>query len=362
MAIQVKSRFQILSEMIVWVRNNSTTLTNFNPGSTVRAILNATASVLSRMYYTIVKISKDSRISTATGLALDDKAEGRSTIRRLGRRSSVQKLLFNGVPNTSVPTGTQVSTDSGIVFATLVPGKVGENIVARAVIAGRNGNVRSNSITNMLSVVANVTGAKNLDAAQGGQDAETDEQLRGRAISRIAAKSLGVNSAYQEWAKEANSDVIRVFAQGKAPGFSHDITLVHVVDEAGAGFTSEELRDMETAIQPKVPHGALVRCKNLDFTIIDITATLVIYNNYNLNDVKNNIEENLNLYLNWTDWSLGKDVDWADIFSIVNNTIGVADVEAGDFKPSSNVSVGNYSLPRLGVVNLTESGNIGDRL
>ena len=347
--------------MIVWVRNNSTTLTNFNPGSTIRAILNATASVLSRMYYTIVKISKDSRISTDTGSALDDKAEGRGAIRRLGRRASVRKLVFNGVPGTVVPAGTQVSTDGGIVFATLVPGKVGENIKARAVVAGKNGNVGSNIITKLLSVITDITGANNIDAAQGGQDAETDEQLRGRAISRISSRSLGVNPAYEEWAKEANSDVIRAFAQGKAPGFSHDITLVHVVDDAGVGFSTAELRDMELAIQPKVPHGALVKCSNLDFTTIDITATLVIYNDHNLNDVKNNIEENLNLYLNWADWSLGTDVDWADIFSIVNNTIGVADVDAGDFKPASNVSVGDFSLPRLGVVTVTESGSVTDK-
>jgi len=352
----IKSRKEVLADMITWSRNNSSTLTDFNQGSVVRSIFNAVAAMLARLYHNVHTIYRSSRILTATGTDLEKLVAPRS-IKRRSASKAPGKLKFSGTDSTSVPSGTQASTKDGITFTTTEGGVISGGSVeldAEADTAGKSGNVKANTVTIMISVISGVDSVTNPKQFSGGFDSETDEQLRNRAINQLATLSQGIQASYDAWATEANSEVLKAKARYNPPEYSDKTVVVYPVKDNGGTFNGTELGNIETYIQTKAPLGIVIKCVNISYTTIDITVKVRRKSGFSLSNVDDNITNNLNLYLDWREWDWGQDVEWADIFSLVNNTQGVDDVEKATFVPSSNVEVKEYSIPKLGDVSVSD--------
>lgn len=352
----IKSRKEILADMITWSRNNGSTLTDFNQGSAVRSIFNAVAAILARLYYNMHTVYRSSRILTATGTDLEKLVAARSITRRSASKATVV-LKFSGTDATNVPTGTQASTKDGITFSTTESGDISGGSVeldAEADVAGKSGNVKANTITTMVSSVTGVDSVTNEKQSSGGFDTETDEQLRNRAVTQLATLSQGIQASYNAWATEANSEVLKAKARWNPPGYSDRTVVAYVVKDNGGTFDTPDLGNIEAYIQTKAPLGVEVKCENISWTIVDITVKVRRKSGFSLADVDTNITNNLNLYLDWREWDWGDDVEWADIFSLVNNTQGVDDVEKATFVPSSNVPVSEFSIPKLGTVTVQD--------
>ena len=342
--------------MITWSRNNSSSITDFNQGSVVRSIFNAVAAILARLYYNVHTIYRASRILTASGTDLEKLVAARSIKRRSASKATV-KLKFSGTNGTNVPSGTQASTKDGITFSTTAAGTISGGSVeldAEADTAGKSGNVNAKTITIMVSSVSGVDSVTNEKQSSGGFDAETDEQLRNRAVNQLATLSQGIQASYSAWAVEANNEVLKAKARYNPPGYSDKTVVVYPVKDNGGTFDTTELGNIETYIQTKAPLGLEINAENVAYTTIDITAKVRRKSGFSLSDVQTNITDNLNLYLDWREWDWGDDVEWADIFSLVNNTQGIDDVEKATFVPSSNVEVDDYSIPKLGTVTVTD--------
>jgi len=357
--MNIKSRVDILADMIRWSRNNNSSLTDFNPGSLIRSIFNAIASQIAQLYYAIHKTYRASRIIYATGNDLDSLVASRSIKRKSQTKSSVT-LSFLGNSGTEIPTGTNVSTIDGVTFQTIETKSIGSdggsisNIAAESINAGKSVNVRAGTITEIINTIDGIINVTNPCRATGGQDYETDEQLRNRAITLISALSLGISDSYKAWAQSADNTVINAKPEWGNPAYSDKTIVVHLVKDNGGVYTFNELDSIQNYIQYRSPLGTIIKCINIDWTHVGINAQIRLLNGYDMTTVKNNIEDNLSIYLDYRDREFGDDVEWSDIYSLINNTEGVEDISTAQFIPSSNVIVGNYSLPKLGIVQVSQ--------
>lgn len=364
--MNIKSRKEILTDIIVWMRNNTSAITDFNQGSVIRSIFNAVSSQIAHLYYDALKSFRESRITFASGSDLDVAVADRS-IKRKGATKASVVLRFTGILTTAIPTGTKVATGDGIEFATIVERYVGEvvgdgadgntvDIPAEAVVAGTSGNVRQETINQIIDTVDNITEATNPESSVGGSDYENDTQLRSRAITIFDSLAQGTQASYNEWTKQANTEVLRARAQVYHPRYSDATIVIHVVKTNAGIFTIAELESIENYIQVRCPLGLEVVCVNITWETINISAQIRRKTGYSLQETKNNIIDNLQKYLDYRDWDWGQDIEWSDLYSLINNTLGVQDLSPSGFFPSSNVIVNDNSLPKIGSITLIEWG------
>ena len=125
--MNIKTRKEILSELILWMRNNTSEVTDFNQGSVMRCIFNSVASQLGQLYYDTYRMFRGSRIIFANGSDLDIAVADRSIKRKGATKASVQ-VKFTGIIGTVIPIGTKTATDQGIEFQTVeeISGYVGK--------------------------------------------------------------------------------------------------------------------------------------------------------------------------------------------------------------------------------------------
>ncbi len=355
----IKSRVDILSDMVKWGRNNSSSLTDFNTGSVIRSIYNAIASQLAQLYYNVHKIYRSSRILYANGSDLDKLVAGRSIKRKSAVKASAE-IQFTGVADTVIPTGTKIGTSDGITFQTVESRFIGEDggltvtIQAECTNSGISGNVKAGKIVEIIDSVSGLESVNNVNQSKGGQDYENDELLRSRTINQYAGLSLGIEASYNAWAIESNESVLKAIPQYGHPSVSLNTIIVHVVKDNGGIFTVGELDSIGQYIQTYAPLGLIIDVRNIAFTRISISAQIRIRSGYDLNTVSTYITDNLNIYLDYKERDWGEDIDWSDIYTLINNTEGVDDVSVSQFVPSENIIISDYSIPILDTIIITE--------
>lgn len=355
----IKSRKQILKEMIAWSRNNNSSLTDFNQGSVIRAIYGAIAALLAQLYYQTHKMYRSARIIYATGNDLDIVVAPRSITRRGATKASVPDVTFTAVAATEIPVGFKIATEGGIEFVTTETGTVATDesfidLDCEAVVAGTSGNVRPDKINKLIHSLTGVSAVNNKVFSNGGYGSETDEQLRNRAITQLSTLSMGIQASYEAWAREARSDVLRAIAQANHPAWGDKIIVVHLVKNNAGSYSDEDLKSIAHFILAKAPLGIKIICLNVAWVNIDLAVQVRRLNGVNLNTVKDNITVNMRLYLDYRDWEWGADVEWSDLFALVSNSFGVDQVEKAGFNPGSNVIVTAHSLPRFNSITITD--------
>lgn len=143
---------------------------------------------------------------TSTGVYLDMHAETRGLVRKAAQpaqgtlRFSRQSAAANDMV---IPAGVLCSTrpDPQVQFetaqsATLPAGQTALDVPARAVDAGRAGNVAAGSVCLMITPAPGFTSVTNPAAFAGGVDEESDEHLRARLLTSYRNISNGTNSAF----------------------------------------------------------------------------------------------------------------------------------------------------------------------
>lgn len=355
--MRIKTRQEVLQEMIQYSRNNNSNLTDFNVGGVARSIMEGFAAILAQLYYELYRIFRSGRISYANSTDLDAAVARRSIKRRSSSKATVD-LRFTASGTIEIPAGFRVSTDGGIVFVTTEVGSVSGSgtynvtVAAEAVVAGKSGNVAADLISTLVDSVDGVIAVVNLMRSRGGYEYEEDEMLRSRAINQLATLSLGIPASYNAWAIEANSELLRAKGEWGNTSYSVHTVIVHCQKYNAGSFTEAELDQIAAYIQKKAPLGVVIVCLNIVYTIINITAAVVRLTGYTLNDVRNNIADNLNLYMDYREWEWGIDVDRADLFALCNNTLGVGDLPL--FSPADDTTITEYAIPVIGTVTVTD--------
>ena len=114
-------------------------------------------------------------------------------------------------------------TDTGVRFATtdnavLRAGELYVDVPAAALEPGKAGNAAAGSVTIMAAMPVGVKACTNPEAFSGGDDAESDEELRRRLLDSYRRLPNGANAAYYEQTALSRNGVAAAVAVGRPRG------------------------------------------------------------------------------------------------------------------------------------------------
>ena len=135
------------------------------------------------------------RHADSRGLRRKEAAAAGGVLRFYREGAAAQEIVL--------PQGLVASTAGAepVRFVTTAEGRIaaGETealVPAQAEQPGSTGNAAAGSITVLVTAVGSVDGVENPEGFSGGQDAETDDELRSRLLESYHAVSNGSNAAY----------------------------------------------------------------------------------------------------------------------------------------------------------------------
>jgi uncharacterized phage protein gp47/JayE len=259
-------------------------------------------------------------------------------------------ITFNGPNGTVIPQGSVVYTDSGVRFltdaeVTITNGAATVTITAEE--GGNAGNVPANSIIN--NEIAEVT-CTNPQPTSDGVDTETDEQLIIRYLEQVRRPATSGNVYhYQQWTKEViGIGDARVVPIWNGPG----TVKVIVIGEDKRPVSQSKVDEVFNYIETVRPVGAEVTVESAQGVTIDVSATLVLDEDYNLAQVQPIIQQKITDYFESIAF-VESSVKYSRIGLLLLDTEGVLDysnltVNGG----TSNISIGFNQVPVLGTVSL----------
>jgi phage-related baseplate assembly protein len=238
-------------------------------------------------------------------------------VTRQPESGAVCTLQFNFVPGANavlLPAGMRVqSVDGQAIFTTdtaiNVPANTNSvNVDATCQTPGSVGNgYVAGNVSIILDPQPFVTTSANLDTTSGGNDAETDEQLRVRVKLAPSAFSVaGPTEAYIFYAKSADPAIVDVSCVTTAPGV---VTLYPLC--SGGLLASQALKNkiLATCSDSKVrPQNDTVLVTDPSVVNYSIDVTLILYTDAVPADVLTKVNANLSSYQQARVNSLGRDI------------------------------------------------------
>lgn len=165
----------------------------------------------------------------------------------------------------TVKSGTVCMTGNGIRFATtdnvvLRAGQMYVDAPAVALEPGRAGNVAANTVTIMAAMPVGIKACTNPEAFSGGDDPESDEDLRQRLLDSYRRLPNGANAAYYEQTALSRTGVAAAAAVGRPRGvgsvdlyIATDAGLPDEVLLAEVGEYLQERREISVDLQVLAP-------------------------------------------------------------------------------------------------------------
>ncbi len=194
----------------------------------------------------------------------------------------------------TLPLGTSFSTSSsGLQFMLTNAVSISPQKTASAFVMCRQAG-RVSIATNDLSLQPAIAGVSVTNsAATSGTDEETDEELYRRLKLRLSQNpGSGTAADYKRWALEVAGvgyAKVRVNNEGKI--------IITIASPSCGSVSSEVLESVRKNIDDKRPLGAVVSVKQSLSLVSSITATVKLYNGYDLSSVTSDFEDALKSYV-----------------------------------------------------------------
>ena len=260
--LNTKDFATILSDQVKTVQGFATELIDLTVGSTLRAILEANAGVVLWLQSLILDLLLKTRLSTSTGQDVDTFVADYGLPLRLAGNKSVGQITFarfTASQSTLVPVGTSVQSADGtrnfIVIAdtqniNYSPQNNGylvqDNALSIAVPAqctefGFAGNLLAGTITTLTQTISGIDTVNNLAAFVGGQDQETDDQVKSRFLLYIASLSKATKSAIGYAISTVKSGLKYALVENVNYAGTAQIGHFYVIVDDGTGAPSSDL-------------------------------------------------------------------------------------------------------------------------
>ena len=345
--------------------NKTTKVTAASDESVINALFYGVAKVGQKAMKDIALVESHLFPQYAYGDYLDNVAALFGVPARYSASGSSTYLLIRASEGTTYEQATHVfSGENGIDFELTEDFVMGADgfayVKVRSTSIGAVTNVNANTITKINPVPAGHIGVTNEYAAIGGRDAESDNDFRLRIIHHpniLAQKTL---TFLAEIFRTVNEDVLRVLNYGVDS--DSKLTLA-IVLQNGADLSESELANLLDssksyfAYSDLLPNGndAGVKLVNpiwypiggdtLSDTGIDFRVQ--IYDNYDVAEVRKNIQIAISNYIDFRYWDWSKQIEWDDLLSIVKGIDGVRYVPDLYFNPRYDITVPQGQLPRV---------------
>ncbi|WP_250277205.1 baseplate J/gp47 family protein [[Clostridium] colinum] len=277
---------------------------------------------------TIVSSKLD--INNLTGTELERFITQRTGIERKKATYSQGVVTVKG--NGTINIGDIFETEGLIRFEAIEQKNIIDmgNVNIRCVTAGKIGNVPINSIKKMPVTIAGINSCNNETETEGGYDEEIDIDLKNRYFERLREPATSGNIYhYKRWAKEVegvgDAKVIPLWN-------GHTTVKVIIVDNDRLPADENLVKKVQEYIDPNItgegrgqaPIGAFCTVVSATPKTISISVKAVFSRNYDKEQLKKRIIENITLYLK--EIAFKKDVlSYAIVGSKILDVEGVID-------------------------------------
>lgn len=338
--------------------NKTDKITKISPGSVVNAISYGNAKIAQKIIKDIAIIESHIFPDTATGEYLDKLAKIRGcSPRKLASQSSTYIRIF-GTPGTQYFTNVHVfSGSNGVLFDLendiTIPVFGYTYAKVRSRLNGANMNVEPLSINKVSPIPVGHQYVINEYHAVGGRDFENDKLFRKRIKREINSLSKNTLASLEQLFLKINSNILKCFHYGYT---STNKVRIGIATQNGINLTQPELDELLIATEQWLSlfemrtfiHNSIgIELVNIDWQPIDISFRCDIHTSYNVDEVRKNIQVNLNKYLDYRYWDITKKVEWDDLLQIVKSTEGIKYVPDNYFFPNIDINVDKYKLPRI---------------
>ena len=368
----LKSFSQIVNDLIEGV-SQKTPLTNFNPSAAIRNLLEVIAAPITELYQLLQTVTSQSWAETATGEWLDLKVKEVGIERKPAVKAQVY-LTFSTteakdenifIPVNSICKSEKDEDGNEYRFYTMEEAilEAGEAVVvvlSEAEETGSQYNVGVNTITRMVTPISGISSVTNIDweddsvdppetlpyLKQAGTNAESDDQLRQRAIGTWETIGIGgTRTAYQTWALS----VPGVVAASVLDDFPFGPGTVGVVIVGPNGTPSAQLiQDVFDYIKIRKPLTADVRVLGPVIESLDLNMTITRFAAAAEEDVDDAVLIAIEEYAD--NLQLGEGLILSRLLNRIMEVSGVYNVQVTS--PISDRLVGVDTFVQIGEVNI----------
>lgn len=223
-------------------------------------------------------------------------------------------------------------------------------VKAKCETTGVIGNVPANSITQFLTDYEGLKTVNNPEPAYDGFDDEDIEVYRQRILDYLAEDATNANEAqYEKWAREVTGVQKAVIKPAEVMGAGNVGVFISAIGTTVSEDLKKAVHEHIDAIQPI---NATVIVNSLTYIPVNVSATLVLKNGYNLTDAEDEFKIALKQYLPTVD----NTVSYFRISELLFNCSGIEDVveyTLNGEKTSFNLQDTDY--PVTGEISFTTS-------
>ncbi len=278
------------------VQGSARQLVDLTIGSTLRAILEANASLALWMQWLILLVLRATRAATSTGPDLDTWVADFGLI-RLPAIPATGQATFSRFAATSaalVPVGVTVRTGDGAqTFAVtadtsnpaftpaqngyaLPPGTAAVTVPVTAILPGTAGNVRPNAVSLIGAALPGIDAVGNAAPFASGADAETDPTLRARFAMFFASRSRATAVAIAAAIAGVQQNLSYALNENTSPdGTFRPGCFVVTLDDGSGAPPAALIARVTTAIDAVRPLGSIFSVQPPTLVIANVTLTLL---------------------------------------------------------------------------------------
>jgi uncharacterized phage protein gp47/JayE len=284
--------------MAAAVEASATQLLDLTVGSTLRAILEANASVGLWMQWLILQVLRTTRAATSVGADLDSWMAD-LTLTRLPAVSASGIATFSRFTpllSAMIPAGTLVRTaDGSQIFSVTVDnsnsawssngyvvasGIASIDLPVVAAVPGSAGNVQAGAISILASAVPGIDTVSNPAAFQNGLDAESDDAFRSRFRNFIASRSRATPAAVGYAIASIQQGLHYAIQENFDPaGQPSPGQFVVTVDDGSGSPSSALLSTVQSAIEAVRPVGAVFSVHPPTVVTADVSMLITVDSN-----------------------------------------------------------------------------------
>lgn len=362
-----KTREQIVEDMKLSLKNkfNNLNMTDKNPLIKIIKVVSYPIA----LYWSALETLYNNRwISTATNSTLDEVVQYLGLTRRQGTKA-VADVEFSGDDLTFIPEEFLLETvaEEPIQFQTTTSGYINSGSITlqvEALDAGIDGNVAANTITEVVNPISGLDSITNPDAAQGGSERETDQELReryydsydragGSTLTAIRANILentGVTACLmlENYSMDTDSNGLppKSFESIVYGGVDEEI-IQAIFDKKPAGI--ESYGDISGEIDDEIGRTHTISFSRAALVDIYVSMTIERSSDFPYDGEDEIKSEILNYITN--ELSINNDVIYTKLFDLIYNTVGVDDITelylgtSASPTNTSNVTIGFNEVP-----------------
>ena len=307
---------------------------------------------LETVYAQVEDILKNGFAKTAEGEYLDNKVLEQGITRKPATSSTVT-VKISGTQNSGIAIGDKVASDE-LVFTIIENATLDENgtayVLASCDTTGSIGNIPIGAINKFPVTLPGLVAVTNEEAATGGYDEETDDELRERYFEKVSLPATsGSKNHYVAWAKEVSG----VGDAKCIPLWNGNGTVKVIIINKDKGAADADLIDEVAAhIEDNRPIGASVTVESAIPLPIDISVSPVLASGVTEETAIEQISKTVSTFLQRSAFS-STYISFAQIGGCILNCDGITDytnltINGG----TENIEVSETSVPVLGGVTI----------